>query len=201
MRKMVSETYYIKERELYLLLVGKGIDCWYGIHSNGKENFENIKTKEDVYRVLAGLYQKEYVNWEDEQVVLLEPMNMIVQLFQKAERCIELKKQDEDITLYYICGENIVSLEKSRWDMGSLRITMMERMDFIHEIWNKDIFSQECIEKIEFFDVNLNLDVDNYDTKAELNLVSIKDGKVISRMIVKEIGIYQYIFLYKNGRK
>ena len=62
------ESIYMTEEELLVLLAGKGKRYWYGIDSREEEEQRNPFKKEDLYRILGDLYQKEYVEWDQNMV-------------------------------------------------------------------------------------------------------------------------------------
>ena len=134
------ESYYIKEDELNVLLAGAGIDSWYGISVSDPAEEEGRSMDESgLNRVLADLYQKNYINWEPDGIRVLEPAASLVTIIKDASGCRELifDKETVPTILIYINEGRCLSLEESPWDPCMYRFYFMDTK-------NLDAFIDSC---------------------------------------------------------
>ena len=123
-----AESYYIEGRELELLLAGVKMKAWYGL-SLRPDGGEDSVTREDIHRILAGLYQKGYVSWDDEVIRMQEPVSDLVRILKEADSCmrIEWNREEEPLLMIYRAGDRFALLEESRINPMSYRFRIWDR--------------------------------------------------------------------------
>lgn len=156
------ESYFIQADELKLLLAGAGVESWYGIpvSESSPDEPEDLH-EEDVNRILAGLYQKEYVQWESGRVSVLEPAASLVRIIKNGEECQELifKKESLPTIMVYLHKDQAALLEKSPWDQLAYRFLFMDKKK-LEEAIKTNHFQFEEIKKSILFNGNI-LDTDS----------------------------------------
>ena len=130
-KKGTEEIYFIKAVELELLLAAAGLKSWYGIPIAGTT--KNIK-KEDIHTILAGLYQKDYISWDDQssvEIVLKEPVASLTRTLRDATHCLKMELQDEEapVVMVYTAGDKCLFLEESPWDQKTYRFRNGTKQD------------------------------------------------------------------------
>ncbi|HCT91644.1 MAG TPA: hypothetical protein DF613_09755 [Lachnospiraceae bacterium] len=156
------ESYYIREEELLLLLAGQGMTgCCLpaGTDTREAENDareteaaasaeSEINSREDVYRILAGLYKKSYIEWEGDAVRLLEPAASLVRLIRDAGWCLQIEGDADNadgptVKGCYGAGSRRVLLETSPMETGMLRFSLWKAEDLLEHLWEAGLFPEE----------------------------------------------------------
>lgn len=175
------ESYFVREEEMNLILAGAGVTKWYGLTSGSRVLREKVMvTKEDVYRILAGLYQKEYIEWENGAVRFLEPVNTMVVVLKNAKHFIQIESGQQEGFLKgcYFSRGKIVLLEKSILETDMLKFSLWEEKDFLAYLWETGIFPEE--EGV-------------LDNSNSLVLKNIESGIEEAQIVLTEEGIFPYM--------
>jgi hypothetical protein len=178
------ESYYIKEEELKMLLAGLGMQQWYGLTSNSRRKQEKEKNKEDIFRLLTSLYQKEYIEWSNEKVEILEPVASLVMILKKAHHCIQIEVSGENDFLLgcYAAPEGIILLEKSQREPDMLRFSQWEETGFVEHLKECGIFPE----------------IETFVGKVIFSLRESHSGLEEARMTIAEEGLYPFLFLWEG---
>lgn len=121
---IVSESYYLQETELKLLLAGLGLKEWYGLFSE-REKTDIIREPEEVRnRILAGMYQKGLVSWKQGSVLIRQPYARILSLMLQKKTCVTMQLTDAGHTVCccYLADQSVVMVQKSQREKAMLRI-------------------------------------------------------------------------------
>ena len=123
-----TESYYIEGRELELLLAGASMKSWFGLSLRAEGEGDSL-TQEDIHRILAGLYQKGYVSWDQKVIRLQKPVSDLVRILKDADSCIKIEwnREEEPLLLIYRDGDRSALLEESRTDSRSYRFRIWDR--------------------------------------------------------------------------
>lgn len=126
-----NESYIIRGEELELLLAGAHMDSWYGIPVTDSPDPKEM-TREKINAILAGLYQKEYISWEGDQVLVLEPVRSLVRIISRAPQCLRVDRKDPEapVMMVYILKDRAAVLEESLWDDRAYRFQLGDKEDF-----------------------------------------------------------------------
>lgn len=124
-----GESYYIKIREMYLLLAGLDIPCIYGIASDK----EGIPERKEINRVLVEMYQKQIIDWEEDCIVIKQPYTDMIDILSTCQRCIVIKGLSEKLPVYccYLAQEAVVMTERSQREEGMLCISYMSYEEWL----------------------------------------------------------------------
>ncbi len=199
------ENYYIREEELLIVLAGADVSTWVSITSEDRDSILDV-TKEDIYRILANLYKKSYVEWEDESVLIQEPVNSLVKVLKNAKGCLSIEGEEEkiELRLCYYTDEKIAVLEKSKAEREMLRFSLWEPevfMDFLWEIGifpevefetNKEEKSSECLKVLDEKDRMI---------RGQIALRDLTSGMVKSAMKIEEEGMDVYVIIEEGDEK
>lgn len=200
MNELGNESYYITEKEFYLLLAGKGIKHWYGLLDNQKLLMQ-MDSKEDMYQILASLYQKEYVEWKNDIVKIMEPMASIMDALQKAHYCMVARKYEktEKNMSYYFTSKNGILIEKSLRDDAAFRLTNLSKQELMNHIWEMFALPLEnlMIEKDDSMTIESE---EEMQKKVSFTLINVHSGIQIEAFSIMEAGLFNYI-LYECGRE
>lgn len=180
------KSFYMKEEEFYLLLAGKGVRRWYGLSSDRRESFLRDTSKEAVYGVLAGLYQKGYVDWCEEQVAIAEPMDVILQALKDSAYCV-MAEQEGERQSYYLSYGKIVLVEESKRQRGRLKLTLLTKEEFLNNLWEEGYLPKR--EGVTAFDGQEGSRVKKVYDRAILRFLQVEDGRQMERLIIKEMGM------------
>lgn len=189
------ESYFIKEEELYLVLAGAGLTSWYGLTADHRrETDETLVTTEDVNRILASLYQKNFVEWTGGMVNVLEPLSTLTEIIKRSKWCLQIEMPDSDVPLRgcYSYDDKVVMMEKSRWEQEILRFSIWEQESFIQYLWETGVFPEEEIEE------DAQMEGVSEVTKSIVSLREKNTGLENSRMVVTEAGVFPYMSLWED---
>ncbi len=125
-----SEIYYLKEAEVKLLLAGLGIKRWYGFFS---EEAAGRMPPEAFHRVLAGLYQKGVVAWEQGDALVRQPYARMLAAMLKEKRCITMQVAGctHPLRCCYIAGPEVVVMQKSQREHATVGLSEMSAENWL----------------------------------------------------------------------
>lgn len=175
------ESYYIKGDELAFLLAGKKTEKFWGI-----DLFKQEVTKEELYRIMADLYKKDYIEWEDNYVVIKEPWKQIVQILSRATGCLQIQHED-DSKLFYFKENKIVLTEQSFRDLQTFKVTIFSKEEFIEYLWEEDFWPKEEMDAVCYEDENL--DEMGAEVKTVFSFRNAKNGQLLEELTLQEKGI------------
>lgn len=192
-----NERYYIKECELMLLLAGAGVSGFYGIVSDvHKKSDSTAPEQEEIYRILAGLYQKSYVEWEEKAVRILEPVNTMICILKDSKHCMIIKfDTDFEQKCCYFSHDKVVMFEKVHQEKEMLRFSLWDENDFLSYLWEMELFPNEEMEQQEKESLMLP-----EIAKGEFILFDNQTGKEKERVSIVEEGVFSYI-LYNDKKQ
>lgn len=202
------ESYYIKDEELHILLAGIGKKTWYGLAQTGSS--DPIEKTEDIHRILAGLYQKEYITWEMDRVVILEPVYSMLQVLLYAKVCINARIMSErgPLRCHYFYGDQVLFMERSQREQNMLRMTMLCRKDWLkilvqesyfpENIWDRDGEMPFCSSVLESEESLLENCMES-GIYAGFEKVDINSGKVTERLFIREQDFVYTLLLQKKN--
>lgn len=124
---MRNTTFYIEEGEFYFLLAALGQKTFFGISSKEKGMEESWSKKEQIYRLLVSLYQKEYVDLKDDMIYLQEPVKSILEELMQATH-MRLIQREKGRIAYYKTEQGYIRIEKSLLEKEMLKITAVEEI-------------------------------------------------------------------------
>lgn len=198
---MSEESYYFEDEELYVLLAGFGKSKWYGFgnHRNEKQTW----TINDIFTVLAKLYQKNVVTWENGKVVVIEPFNSIMQILSNSAVCITVKKE-ESITpaldCYFHRGCAVI-IERSQRQEKMLKVMYLFSQDICCYLQEEKYIPVALPEES-----SINMENRTSYEKVKGIIYSIfekrcvDNGILMEKLIVKEAGSETFFELQKEGR-
>lgn len=184
------ESIYMTEEELLVLLAGKGKRYWYGIDSREEEEQRNPFKKEDLYRILGDLYQKEYVEWDQNMVKINESMDPMMQVLIGAECCVRAENE-KDKRIYYFDSSGIVMMEKSQRENGMLRLTLLEKAEFFISLREAEFLPEDSLEPES--EQEIVKQKEEMTEKAFLQLIKMDGEKQLDAMKIMEAGITTFI--------
>lgn len=108
-----------------------------------------INSREDVYRILADLYKKSYIEWEGDAVGLLEPAGSLVRLIRDARWCLQIEgdAQDADGPAVKGCygrGGRRALLGASPLEAGMLRFSLWDDEELLEHLWEAGLFPEDA---------------------------------------------------------
>lgn len=185
------ESYYLKETEWKLLLAGIGITAWFGLDS-GKTETE--KKEEEIHRILAGLYQKEVIDWENEAAVIRKPFAAIFDTLQKSRFCITIqrRKAGEPVRCCYIGETDVIVTEKSQREEEAICVFLLAKDAFL-------LFALENPEVSEgiFWESGEEEFAAGEDV-VSFQLRNCRSGEMKSEMILRESGLQTFLVVKKE---
>ena len=167
------ESCYIREEELWLLLAGGGVEQCYlpagGFSEDRADQTEDgaeseevpgqtggsrrsrgpgAMSGEDVYRILAGLYKKSYIEWENGAVRLQEPALSLAELIRDARWCLQMEMETENPEIPAIKGcygraGRRVLLERSPRESETLRFSLWKEDVLLAHLREVDLLPGE----------------------------------------------------------
>lgn len=201
MNCIANERFYLTSEELYVLLNAYKIKKWYGFDIS-----DDIKTLNDVNRVIAELYRKDIVKWENKKAVVLPPFDAFFNVIKNSRHCIckVSSNSEESVKMYYLHGKNVALFEAGS-RKGEYLISMMSKGDLKINFENDGIFPEE-IEPFENID-SLPSDYSDYGDKSPdecfkkgdvvclLEKVDINSGKTVERVIIQDKGLTGFMYI------
>lgn len=197
---MNYESYYITEKEFYLLLAGKGISRWYGLSMDPRGEITQNAKMEDLHRILASLYQKNLVSWNEGRVKMEPFAAEMMKILMVSTCCMHLTVEGtgEQIAFYFQ-GNMAVMVEISQTDLGSLRVSILSQRDVIEVCQDYSVFPEEDL----FFDEEEETDYVEKGTaaikKASMIFLHPRTGQELEKIDVSEDGIDTLLDIYRAG--
>ena len=181
------ESYYIKGNELAFLLVGKGRKRFWGI--NLFEQEQEV-TKEEMYRVMGDLYQKDYIEWEENYVVIKQPWKQIIHVLVNAKYCLIVEK-DAEKKLFYFYNNDIILTEVSQRDFYSFKVTVFTKEEFIKYLWEDNFWPEEEMDQSCYEEENPEETED--EVKTTFSFVNTKNGQILEELILQEKAVLPFV--------
>lgn len=200
------ESYYIKDEELHILLAGSGKRSWYGLAQT--EPHDQIKNIADIHTILAGLYQKEYISFEKDKVVILEPMYSMIQILLYAKVCINARSDRNPMRCHYIYKDQVLFVERSQREQNMLRMTMLCCKEWLDLLFQESYFPENLWERageIPSYGGVLESEKTLLDCCMESGFysgfekVDCNFAKVTERLFVKEQDFVYTLYLQKQN--
>lgn len=185
------ESYYFKELEWKFLLAGIGITAWYGF---GSERNETEKTEIDMHRILADLYQKHIIDWENGSVVIIQPFSAVFSTLQKSRFCITIRKQKagESVRCCYVGEKDVIVTEKSQREEEAICIFSLSKETFL-------LFALEDLEISEgIFEETERENFGDGENIMSFQLQNSRNGKLNCELILRESGLQTFLIVKKE---
>lgn len=191
----------IRDDELFTLLATLGVENWYGLQ------FESEQRRQcNPNAVINSLYQKGYIELEDETIKVSEELSLIISSLISSKRYLYLRKPGlkNIVCSYYLSDTAAVSVEKSVVEETTYKVSIMDLnslKQIIMSCFDNNISENEEKENEIincFFDFNEEIteeDIlrENYTTVIEKYNTS--DGKKTDRVVIQDAGLYYRLFL------
>lgn len=200
------ESYYIKDEELHVLLAGSGKRTWYGLAQT--ESHDQIKKISDIHTILAGLYQKEYISFEMDKVVIQEPMYSMIQVLLYAEVCINARSDRIPMRCHYIYKDQVLFVERSQREQNMLRLTMICCKEWLELLFQESYFPENLWDRVGEMPSYSEV-LESEKTLLECCMesgfysgfekVDSNSGKVTERLFVKEQDFVYTLYLQKKN--
>lgn len=201
------ESYYLTDAELMVLLAGGGRTKWYGLAQ--AERSVQTGTIDDIHVILARLYQNEWITWEENKAVLLEPIRSIVKVLVQAQVCINVRKNGSRLSLrsHYIHENQVVFVERSQREAGMLRLTKICWEEWLELLSQESFFPEQLWEpagQMPFYDCSLESGKTLLECCGEPGVysgferVDADSGKITERLMVKETDFVYVLHLQKE---
>lgn len=138
----IHELFYIKEIELKLLLAGLGASGWYGIFS--EKDVAEQELKQNFHQILAELYQKDVINFREDQVSIKKPYSDMFAIMLAQKKCVTFQTRNTEYPkrCCYIDQKGVVVTRKSQREEKTLVMEQMSVRDWIQ-------FADEEIRRLE----------------------------------------------------
>ncbi len=126
--------FYFKEAELKLLLAGLGVHTWYGIFSEKDSVGRDFKQK--YHQIMAELYQKDVINWKNDQISVKKPYADMISLMLAQKKCVTIESEQEQYPKQcgYIHLENVVVTRKSQREEHTLSLQQMRISQWLQSL-------------------------------------------------------------------
>lgn len=170
--------YYLKEMELKLLLAGLGAHTWYGFFSETDRRKQETKLEweQRYHQILAGLYQKDVINWKKDQISVKKPYSDMIFIMLAQKKCVTIEGEEAwyPKQCCYIHPKEVVVTQKSQREEYTWSLQQM----CISE-WMQSIEEQIC----------------GLEDGQSLSLVCRNsfNGKELGRMQISQKGIRTYL--------
>lgn len=209
-----SERLYLTEGEFCMLAASAGLRKWYGF-SLDREKVD-MEREEDLNRILASLYQKEVLDWEDGKAKIRDEYAGWFSALSQCRLCIIYKKAASfyKTTSAYISGSNVVVVERSANDDDKIVLYMTGR-----DAWTEDLiqdgfcFESVSSESMSFEGVgfegvgfestsleDLGAAFEDPDLKSSFEIRRFCDGALMGRLLVYDHGSYGVIASKYSGK-
>ena len=181
------ERYFFRISEWELLLAGLGVKKWYGL--DGEESEEKMD-KHAYHSVLAGLYQKNVIDWVENGVRIKVPFSKIFEELKNSRRCITIDRKNDEFPIQccYIGTKGVVVTEKSQREINTLCVSYMVKETFTQFILE---YLSEYSEGISMIS-ETGLYVDEQE-KFTLKLQDCRSGERIAKLTLYENGLQTYL--------
>lgn len=140
---MKSISYYIREGEFYFLMAALGQKNFYGVSSYEAGMEKDWNQREQIHRILVDLYQKQYVEWQGDQIRIREPMAGLLKKVASAKTALWVEKE-EKIWCGYEVESGYVFVEKGQHEKEMIKLTPVEAEDIVdyEELWEDAVIKR-----------------------------------------------------------
>lgn len=180
----------LKEEEWDLLLAGEGAQTWYGIAAG-----DGIKSKNEIYRTLAALYQKGHVDWPEKKVCIKEPVKSMITIAGKAKYCMIVTKESESTSYYFFRGK-VLKVSRDHRQPKRMCCTLFTKEELLKYLEEEGYLGTKGADLPETENGNIAflLKEKNYlEEISRFSFVSVKDGKQLESFEIGKAGIFTFI--------
>lgn len=200
------EYLYLTEKEFLVLLSAVGRKEWEGVFD--ESILTGWKIESEMNEILSSLYQKGTIEWENGKATILPSTREIFDLLEEVQQYAFYARLDEEYPMeyLYLSGSDVVCVRRSIHEEGKLRLSLQSLEQWEQELWENGIFPVN----MEPFEGELPTDcpgiLADADELIKSNIVLVFEkrkffgGKPSSRLLVKEKGLYSFIYLQKEGK-
>lgn len=182
----------LKEEEWDLLLAGEGAQTWYGIASQ-----DGIRSKTEIYRTLADLYQKGYVDWPEKKVCIKEPVKSMITIAGKAKYCMIVTKESESTSYYFFEGK-VLKVFRDRRQPKRMCCTLFTKEELLKYLEEEGYLGTKGADLPETENGNIAFLLKEKKYLEEISrfsFVSVGSGKQLESFEIGKAGIFTFISL------
>lgn len=199
------EYLYLTEKEFVVLLSAVGRKEWEGLIDENILNGWEIEN--EISEILSSLYQKGTIEWENGKATILPSTRKIFDLLKEVHQYAFYARLDEEYPMeyLYVLDDKVVRARKSIHEEGKYRLSLQQLEQWEQELWENEIFPINT----ETFEEELPTDcpeiMADVDELIQSNIVlafekrKFFESKPSSRFLVKERGLYSFIYIQKEG--
>lgn len=184
MAYQANEITVLKNSEFLLLLAAAGIDRWYGIDTGSISELESDRA----FNVnLAGLYQKNIVDWDNEKARLTDPYRRIFDVLRSSPVCIAIRtaERSDYIRGCYFSGGDVVTVDRRTAAGNEIELSMTGLYDWMESLEKDGIIPETA----GVPDTDETIDMEN-ELVSRFELRSLPDGALLEKAEVFDKGLY-----------
>lgn len=188
------EFIYLKSREFLTLLNGAGVARWYGPQIPDDGAVENSR---DMNRILAGLYQKNVLEWDGGDAVITGETDAVIKVIRAADVCILACRKDggSDLSYFYPAGDEVACINVSERDADTLRIAAMSFAEWIRQLEEEGYFPEQICP------ASGRPEPVSDEADAVMELHDMKTGEILKQIHILDNGGYGIMFLTEPDRR
>ncbi|MBR0308418.1 MAG: hypothetical protein IJH92_05955 [Mogibacterium sp.] len=179
--------------EVRMLLVAAGVERWYGLDlSEGKDDEMD---ESYLNRILASLYRKQLVDWNDGRAHIAEPYKPAFRTLRDAGICILIENGHSGrVRACYCSGGNVVSVERRTASGHEIELCVQTVSEWLTEMQSPGIMPETAGEPEEG-----PLSAPEPEPYVTFELRSVPDGSLLQSMAIREQGLYAMMEMSEGG--
>ena len=184
---------YLKEIELNALLCAAGVERWYG---PGSDSTDTLKDREDLHRIMAELYRKGVLDWEDKTALITDPAGSIVRTIRDSAVCILTGTRDNEsgLSYVYVAGDTAAQIMTSDNDEDMLKAAVMTFDGWLDRL--EEGFFPELIG-----DAPEMPDTEPGEVYSVMEVRDMRSGELKGQLHAEDRGTYGMLYLSAGGRQ
>lgn len=209
MNCLPDEQIYITYEEMCIILAAMGRKGIYIVDSF--EDADVTGDEESVYPLMASLYQKGLLEWEDKKAVFPEKYRPVLKVLRNSKYVMIVAGKSGEHTIKESCFGNgiAMTMETSRHDQRVLKLSFETEDELIARIKEEGIFpkpvqkgkaepARKFLEPDE--EKTINDCLKDEDVHAVLELRDAGDGTLSERVIVCEGLLFSVMYRQEKGK-
>ena len=179
-----NEITVLKNSEFMLLLAAAGMDRWYGIEIGSPEELDSDRA---FNRNLAGLYQKNFIDWSSDRAYMTGSCRRIFEVLRSSTVCVTVSSagRPDYVRGCYFSGGDVATVDRRTAAPDEVELSVME-----WSVWLKELEEDGSIpETAGVPEKNEKPDMEK-ELVSRFELRSIPEGDLLETAEIFYKGLY-----------
>ena len=179
-----DEMTVLKNSEFMILLAAAGIDRWYGIEIGSTSELDSDRA---FNRNLAGLYQKNVIDWSNGKARMTGPCRHIFEVLRSSTVCITISSEGRPdyIRGCYFSGNDVATVDRRTAAEDEIELSVMEYADWLKGLEEDGLIPETA--GVPDKDEKINMEK---EPVSRFELRSLPEGDLLETAEIFDKGLY-----------